>query len=115
MDVILKNKNDKYEIGNKIRERRTALGLSQDEVADMMGTDGNSISRHENGTREMKVSQFCQYASALSVNPAELLPERLVKKPEGKYAKLMAAAQGLSDKDLEILLMMAERMKGEGA
>ena len=84
MQLSLKNDNDKYEIGGKIRERRTALGLSQDELADMVGTDGNSISRHENGTREMKISQFCQ---------------------------LVDTAAGLSEGDLEILLLMARRMK----
>ena len=82
MQLSLKNDNDKYEIGGKIRERRTALGLSQDELADMVGTDGNSISRHENGTREMKISrravivysllspQTEQYHSALPPAPA---------------------------------------------
>ena len=56
MQLSLKNEHDKYEIGEKIREKRTALGLSQDELADLIGSDGNSISRHENGSREMKIS-----------------------------------------------------------
>lgn len=115
MQLSLKNDNDKYEIGNKIREQRTALGLSQDELADMVGTDGNSVSRHENGTREMKISVFCQYADALSANPADLLPERLSKKPEGKYAELVDTAAGLSEGDLEILLLMAKRMKAQAS
>ena len=113
MHLSLKNDNDKYEIGNKIREKRTALGLSQDELADMIGSDGNSISRHENGSREMKVSQFCQYVDALSVSPSDLLPERLSRRPEGKYAELLYTAAGLSEDDLEILLLMARRMKAQ--
>lgn len=115
MQLSLKNDNDKYEIGNKIRERRTALGFSQDELADMVGTDGNSVSRHENGTREMKISVFCQYADALSASPADLMPERLSKKSEGKYAELIDTAEGLSDSDLEILLIMAKRMKAQAS
>ena len=115
MQLSLKNEHDKYEIGEKIREKRTALGLSQDELADMVGTDGNSVSRHENGSREMKISQFCQYAEALSASAAELLPERLSKKPEGKYAELVSTAADLSEGDLEILLLMAKRMKAQAS
>ena len=111
MQLSLKNDNDKYEIGNKIRERRTALGLSQDELADLVGTDGNSVSRHENGTREMKISVFCQYADALCDDPADLLPDRLTKKPKGTYEKLMETASGLSEEDLKVLLVLAERLK----
>lgn len=111
MKLSLKNDNDKYEIGNKIRERRVALGLSQDNVADLMGTDKNTVSRHENGTREMGISVFCQYVDALEDNPANLLPNRLSKKADGNYEKLMDLASGLSESDLQILIQMAERMK----
>lgn len=111
MKLSLKNDNDKFEIGNKIRDRRVALSLSQDDLADRMGTDGNSVSRHENGSREMKVSVFCQYAEALSANPSDLLPDRLSKKPKGAYTKLMEVASTLPERDLNLLIQMAERMK----
>lgn len=102
---------DMYEIGAKIRDRRIALGLSQDDLADMVGSDGNSISRHENGTREMKITQFCQYAEALCDDPADLLPDRLTKKPTGTHEKLMRAASSLSEEELRCLLYLAERLK----
>ena len=111
MKLSLKNDNDKFEIGNKIRDRRVALGLSQDDVADLMGTDKNTVSRHENGTREMGISVFCHYVDALSTNPANLLPDRLSKKTDGNYENLMDVAAGLSESDLQILIQMAERMK----
>ncbi len=113
MELSLKNDNDIYEIGNKIRDRREALGLSQDELADRIGTDKNSVSRHENGTREMKIAVFCQYADALSTDPDSLLPERLLKKPERNYEKLLDVASGLSEEDLGLLIQMAVRMKGD--
>ena len=115
MEMFLKEERDKYEIGEKIRYKRTALGLSQDELADRLGTDGNSVSRHENGTREMKVTVFCQYAQALDADASELLPDRLLKKPRGKQAELLKETEGLSDGDLEILLMMARRMRSQAS
>lgn len=111
MELVLKNENDKLEIGEKIRDRRTALGLSQHDLADKLSTDDNTVSRYENGTREMKVSVFCQYADALCDDPADLLPERLKKKPKGTYAKLMETASGLSEEDLKVLLVLTERLK----
>lgn len=100
-----------YEIGQKIRARRRALNLSQDQLANRMGIDRNIISRHENGSREMLISSFCDYAEELKVNPSELLPDRVRRKPEGMFADLMETAAGLSDCDLELLLAMAKRMK----
>lgn len=109
----MSNEKDKemYEIGQKIRERRIALNLSQDDLARRMDIDRNIISRHENGSREMRISSFCDYAEALSVSPSELLPDRVRRKPVGEFADLMETAAGLSDSDLELLLAMAKRMK----
>lgn len=103
--------NEIYQIGQNIRARRKALGLSQDDLADRLGTDRNAISRHENGSREMGIIAFCDYSEALMANPSDLLPERVRPKLEGTYAELMETAAGLPDGDLAILLAMAKRMK----
>lgn len=103
--------NEIYEIGQNIRARRKALGLSQDDLADRLGTDRNAISRHENGSREMGIIAFCDYTEALMANPSDLLPERVRPKLEGTYAELMETAAGLSEGDLAILLSMAKRLK----
>ncbi len=110
--LALKNKQDKYEIGNRIRDRRIALGLSQDELANRLGIGSRDIiSRYENGTREMKISAFCQYVEALESNPVDLLPARLTGKASDTYTELMETIAGLPDNDLEILLSMAKIMK----
>ena len=110
MNLSLKNENDKYEIGEKIRNRRTALGLSQDDLADITGTAKKTISRHDNGDKEMGILTFCQYSQALGADPVELLPERVIKKPSHNFEKLMEVAAGLTEEDLELLLSMATRM-----
>ena len=78
---IYPNENDKYEIGQNIRNRREALGLSQDELAARMDVDRNVIYRHENGICAMNICTLCQYADALETGTLELSPERF--RPSG--------------------------------
>ena len=60
MRLVLRNEKDIEEIGEKIRLAREAQGMSQDDLADLMGTERVTVSRHESGTREMKIATFLQ-------------------------------------------------------
>ena len=73
---IKRNENDAYEIGQKIRARREALGLSQDDLADRMGTSRVAVSRHENGSNEMSICTLCLYADAPETTLQQLSPDR---------------------------------------
>ena len=73
---VLRNENDAYEIGQKIRARREELGLSQDDLADRTGTSRVAVSRHENGVNEMSICTLCQYADALETTIQQLSPDR---------------------------------------
>ncbi len=73
---VLRNENDAYEIGQKIRARREELGLSQDDLADRMETSRVAVSRHENGVNEMSICTLCQYADALGTTIQQLSPDR---------------------------------------
>ena len=110
-DVLRTGANDVYEIGNKIREAREALGMSQDDLADVMGTSRKSVSRHETGEQEMKISAFFQYYDALNARPEQLLPDRLQMTATPLEERLLKAARDLSESNLEVLIMVAERMK----
>ena len=112
MELVSKRENDKFEIGNRIRIRREACGLSQDNLADIMGTSGRAISRHEGGASEMGIGSFFHYADSLHCAPSDLMPMRYqVAEPSGKQVELMNAIKDLSDADIEILLVMARRMQ----
>ena len=77
MRLVLRNEKDIEEIGEKIRLAREAQGMSQDDLADLMGTERVTVSRHESGTREMKIATFLQYADALNTDPALLFPDHV--------------------------------------
>ncbi len=73
---VRRSENDAYDIGQKIRARREELGLSQDDLADRMGTNRVAVSRHENGINEMSICTLCQYADALETTIQQLSPDR---------------------------------------
>lgn len=110
---VEKCEQDKFDIGAKLRREREASGLSQDQLADVLGSTRSAVSRYENGEREMGIVTFTQYADALSIDPAKLLPSRFQYSTnnKGKLDELADLTSGLTDDDLEILIMMAKRMK----
>ena len=61
-------------IYDRIRELRRSKGLSQDELAVLVGYQGRSaISKVENGDRDISQSMIEKYANALGVTPTYLL------------------------------------------
>ena len=110
-ELVLRNGQDPVEVGRKIRERRKALGMSQDDLADRMGSDRNEIYRHENAKRDMSICTLFRYAEALEMTPQALMPERFSPARQAEKEEGMARIYGkLSEESREILLRMAERM-----
>ena len=60
-------------IGAKIRIKRESLGMTQQELADMVNVTRNTISRYENGETEVGVITLNNIADALSVTVLWLL------------------------------------------
>lgn len=58
---------------NRIHELRRAADLSQQALADRMGTTKMSVSELERGERELTLSWMRRLADALAVTPADLL------------------------------------------
>jgi transcriptional regulator with XRE-family HTH domain len=60
--------------GQKIRQFRTARGLTQLELAENSALDRKTISRIENHQFSPSLSTIFSIASALEVDPKDLLP-----------------------------------------
>lgn len=71
---------DIQEVGKRIKARRTALGLTQPELATRMGTENNApyISEIENGKRDLSITTLGRFAIALECGTADLLPQKLM-------------------------------------
>ena len=50
------------DFGTKLKETRLQRGLTQEQLADILGTSKQVISRYENGQRSPKLSIAIQYA-----------------------------------------------------
>ncbi len=58
--------------GRKVREKRAALGLSQEEFADKCGLDRTYISGIERGKRNVSLRNIHAIAEALGTTVSEL-------------------------------------------
>lgn len=75
--------------GDNLRNLRNGRGLSQEELAKLLGTSKQVISRYENGQRSPKVTTVADYAEKLGVsisfftsNPFDDLRRGLSASPE---------------------------------
>ncbi|MDD3370873.1 MAG: response regulator [Alphaproteobacteria bacterium] len=59
---------DKF-VGQKIRERRKALGLTQAELADLLGLSHQQVQRYESGENTISMACVLTIARALNVKP----------------------------------------------
>ena len=68
----------KYEIGSRIRRYREERGLSQKQLAELIGVKNNRVSNWEQGLNRPDADILATLCRALQVSPSELLDVRLV-------------------------------------
>ncbi|NLM16092.1 MAG: helix-turn-helix transcriptional regulator [Clostridiaceae bacterium] len=94
------NKQDLVLFGKRLKEARKQQGLSQQELADRLGTSKSMVSAYENGSSDPRQSMIPLMASVLKVSIVWLLTgEKEVEKTERERSYLHAAF----DKDLSLL------------
>jgi len=59
--------------GDRVRSRREALGLSQERLAELAGLHRNYVGSLERGERNVALVNITKLATALGVDPAELV------------------------------------------
>ncbi len=67
---------DKYILGKKIRELRTAKGVSQEELGKALGRSHAAVSDMERGVTEITVKDLYRIAEILSVPITEFIKEQ---------------------------------------
>ncbi|MGH9089885.1 MAG: helix-turn-helix domain-containing protein [Acidimicrobiales bacterium] len=60
-------------LGERVRERRQALGLSQEALADVTGVHWTFLGQVERGQRNLSFHNLLKLAAGLDVDPAELV------------------------------------------
>lgn len=62
------------DVGRRIKERREALGMSQEELAKKVGyTSRTTINKIENGANNLRQTKIAEFAKALNCEPADLM------------------------------------------
>jgi transcriptional regulator with XRE-family HTH domain len=87
------------EIGERIRSRRKALGLTQVELAEMVGYTRVSITRIEKGDRCIAYEKLSPICEALKVTPEWLLLGKEAKTPPPMDGEVMRLFTQLSERD----------------
>jgi DNA-binding XRE family transcriptional regulator len=64
--------------GQRLRELRTELGLSQDQLAHRTGVHPTAVGRMERGSREPRLTTILCFARGLDVQPGRLLDGLIV-------------------------------------
>jgi transcriptional regulator with XRE-family HTH domain len=102
-------------VARRIRELRVAYGkkgLSQEELANMMGVATNTISRWETGTYEPTLNDLERLARVLNESILELFPQASTDSPKRVAVDaLLRAASELDQSDIDELRRYAEFRK----
>jgi transcriptional regulator with XRE-family HTH domain len=56
-------------VGNRVRMRRQALGISQEKIGAMVGVTFQQVQKYERGTNRISASRLHQMADILKVTP----------------------------------------------
>ncbi|WLG56733.1 helix-turn-helix transcriptional regulator [Pseudomonas extremorientalis] len=104
--------DERIQIGDRLRRAREYMGLSQDEVASVLGLPRPSVTNMEQGARKVDAIELNKLAKLYrrtldylmtGTEPAGDGPEQL--------AFLARAVKGLSEKDVEEVARFAEFLK----
>lgn len=109
----MKDKNDKYEIGSRIRKFREDRGFSQLQLADKIGVTNSRISNWEQGQNRPDADILAELCRVLEVSPSELLDVHLttdeLNDQERKVIKAYRAKTELQQA-VNILLGLEEKL-----
>lgn len=80
----------KRTLGHALKHFRTRAGLSQEQLADRVGTDANNISRMERNHHSPSLEMLAQLAAALGVSRSDIFRhadgEEGLRDGDGQYA-----------------------------
>lgn len=107
MDSLLK-------IGSRIRAKREQQGISQQELADMVGyTSRSSINKIELGKTDLVQSKIAKIANALHTTPSYILG--IEEEPSAVKQELLRIIKSLPEDKAHLVLDLIKRILQEQA
>lgn len=87
------------QLGARVRYYRMQAGLTQQELADAIGTARTTISQIERGHMDIRVSALQLMARTMGVTPEQLMPDKTPEDPEfeSRRESLLASLRSTND------------------
>lgn len=102
---------DLIQLGNRIRDRRKEINISQEKVAEQVGISTNTVSRIEGGQSAMSIHIFIRIVQVLGVDANELLGiGSSVEEESGQYKKIFYHIQHLKQCEQTVVLQTMETL-----
>ncbi len=102
---------DLINLGNRIRDRRNEIRLSQENVAERAGISANTVSRIEGGQSAMSIEIFIKMVQILEVDANELLGvSTLETEEDGRHQKLFYRIRHLKRSEQTVVLRTVEAL-----
>jgi len=99
------------QLGNRIRDRRKEINISQEKVAEQVGISTNTVSRSEGGQSAMSIHIFIRIVQVLGVDANELLGiGSPVEEESGQYKKIFYHIQHLKQCEQTVVLQTMETL-----
>lgn len=101
----------RYEIGSRIKKFRIERGLTQKQLAEIIGVSGSCVSNWEQGLNRPDADILAALCRALNVSPSELLAVKLTADNYSlKEKRLIEAYRAKTDlqKAVDILLGLSD-------
>jgi len=96
-------------LGKRLAERRRAIGWTQDQLAERIGVDAETVSRFERGVTVPSLITLDKLASALRCRTAELLSESSIE-PTDQAVRMSAQLTSLTSRDREFVVDHIKRL-----
>ena len=105
-----KKMNVNHHVGQQLRARRIALGLSQDDVGQGIGVAAQQVQKYEKGTNAMNAKRLYDFARLLKVSVGYFF-EGLQSSPGDKLSIWAAGDKHASDRESLEILKSFKRIK----
>lgn len=98
-------------VGEKIKERRKALGLTQTELGERLGVQKNAVSKWETGrVDDIPGSKIRAMAALFGVTPSYLIDGETDPEFDNFTYAMQNETKDLTEMDKQILLSMARQL-----
>ena len=102
---------DYKKLGQRIRERRLTLGMTQQQIAEAIGLEPSNISHIERGAIKTTLAPLVAIANQLETTPDLLLYDSLDYTHDLHLGELSRSIQGCSPEQLRIIAAVVKTLK----